>query len=263
MDTPGPQTPGEPHPRAAHSRATIAGRWGTAPKGLHYATDRFRTQRRRGRDPRLVLGLLERCAPGARFARALDAPCGTGRLTLPLAALAERLVALDVSAAMLCAPGATFGPQCGPQPGSQSGRMSGRMSGPVVAPVQRCQGSVFALPFADGAFDLTVACRLLHHFAAEADRRAALAELARVTRGLVVVSYWDRASWHAWRRRAPGPLRRRDTDHRVAIAAATLDAELAAVGLAPLVRAYSARFVSPQTFVLARKTAPPRGEVRA
>lgn len=177
--------------------------------------------------------LLQRVAPGVRFERALDAPCGTGRLSESLAACAAAVVALDVSAAMLGAPGATFGG------------------------ARRCQGSIFGLPFADGTFDLAVACRLLHHFASETERRAALAELARVTRaeGLVVVSYWDRASWHAWRRRAPGPLRRRGTDHRVAIAARTLDTELAAAGLEPLARAYSARFLSPQTFVVARRGA--------
>jgi len=167
----------------------------------------------------------------ARFARVLDAPCGTGRLTAALEPLTARLVSLDVSRAMLTAAPESFGAAA------------------------RIEASVFALPFATGAFDVAVACRLLHHFPAEVDRRAALGELARVARRYVVVSYWDAASWHAWRRRAPGWLRRRGHDTRVAIASRALDADLAHAGLTRIARVHSLRFVSPQTFVLAARAA--------
>lgn len=209
----------------------MARRWGQTFNGKHYATERFAHARHRGRDGRLVARLLARArATSAPFERVLDAPCGTGRLTEVLGPSCRRLVALDVSRAMLTA-----------APGGFGG-------------ATRIEGSVFALPFADGAFDAVVACRLLHHFGSAGDRRAALRELARVARRFVVVSYWDAASWHAWRRRAPGPLRRRGHDPRTAVPARALDADLASVGLAPLSRAHSLRFVSPQTFVLSART---------
>jgi SAM-dependent methyltransferase len=208
---------------------------------LHYADALFANDRRRARDGRLVARLLAsrdagRGTAGARpagprFARLLDAPCGTGRLAGALAPLTERLFGLDVSRAMLSASPEAFGAAA------------------------RAQGSVFALPFVSGAFDVAVACRLLHHFASAEDRRAALVELARVARRFVVVSYWDAASWQAWRRRAPGPLRRKGHDTRIAIPARELDADLGRAGLTRVARAHSLRFVSPQTFVLAEHAA--------
>lgn len=170
-------------------------------------------------------------AGDARFERVLDAPCGTGRLTDTLAPLTWQLVSVDVSRAMLTAAVEAFGGAA------------------------RVEASVFALPFGAGTFDVAVACRLLHHFPAAVDRRAVLAELARVARRFVVVSYWDATSWHAWRRRAPGPFRRRGHDTRVAITARELDADLADAGLTRIARAHSLRFVSPQTFVLAARGA--------
>jgi SAM-dependent methyltransferase len=183
-----------------------------------------------GHEPRLS------GATGARFGRLLDAPCGTGRLSGALAPMTQQLVCVDVSRAMLSAAPEAFGGAA------------------------RVEASVFGLPFAADTFDVAVACRLLHHFPAAADRRAALGELARVARRFVVVSYWDAASWHAWRRRAPGPFRRRGHDTRVAIAARELDADLAAAGLTRIARAHSLRFVSPQTFVLAARAAERAGE---
>ena len=62
-------------------------------------------------------------------------------------------------------------------------------------------GSVMALPFIDGAFDCVVSMRLLHHFGDPADRRQALAELARVSRNHLIVSLWTDGNYKAWRRR--------------------------------------------------------------
>lgn len=62
------------------------------------------------------------------------------------------------------------------------------------------EGDLLALPFADRSFDVVVCCRLLHHL----DDRAlelVLGELSRVTRRLLIVSYWSGSSWPGWRRR--------------------------------------------------------------
>lgn len=53
------------------------------------------------------------------------------------------------------------------------------------------QGDAFALPFRDGAFDVALCIRFLHHFD-EADRRRALKELRRVARAAVVTYFGDR-----------------------------------------------------------------------
>jgi SAM-dependent methyltransferase len=211
-------------------RRKVAGRWQDEAVGRRYAATRFHSARRAGRDARLVTDLLLRVG-GLRGDEAegpaawvLDAPCGTGRLAPTLAARTPHLVGLDTSRAMLDA---------WPE---------------VPAHTHRVAGSAFALPFRAGAFDGAVACRFLHHLAAAEDRRAALAELARVTRRWVIVSFWDARSWTAWRRTAGG---REPRDARVAVSAATLAADLAAAGLEPVARAHSLRFVSAQTFVLA------------
>ncbi len=211
-----------------NSRHLVAGRWRAEATGLHYASARFRG-RRRDRDARLVAALCAAAGyPLTRPAtRVLDAPAGTGRLCGALGRHARRVVALDVSRAMLVA------------------------GGPAPEHVLRVEASAFEPPFQSGAFEVAVSCRLLHHLADPADRRAVLRELARVASGHVIVSYWDAASWHAVRRRAGRALGRPPRDARVAVSARTFDLDLAAAGLAPRARRHSARFLSAQTFVLA------------
>lgn len=219
-------------PGVGSDEHAVATRWQAPTRGQHYAspqaTGRFSSARRRARDGGLVARLLERAArSGAPLGLVLDAPCGTGRLTTTLAQVARRIVAVDVSRAMLQADPGAFG----------------------AAP--RIEASAFALPFRAAAFDVAVACRILHHFREADDRRAILRELARVSARFVVASYWDAASWHAWRRRAPGGLRRASSDGRVAVSAKALDEDLAAAGLVRAARVHSLRFVSAQTFILA------------
>ncbi|MEZ6018082.1 MAG: class I SAM-dependent methyltransferase [Planctomycetota bacterium] len=218
---------------------------------MHYAQGRFANDRRRRRDARLVARLMTRAGLDAVPAQlVLDAPCGTGRLSGALRRFGARVVALDVSWAMLTADRAAFG-------ASEGHARPQTALAAVTREVARVQASGFALPFRDRAFDAVVACRLLHHFASTEDRRALLGEFARVSSRWVIASYWDAASWHAWRRRAPGPLRRKGHDPRVAISPRDLAADLAHAGLVPIARAHSLRFVSPQAFLLAEVSPPP------
>jgi SAM-dependent methyltransferase len=62
------------------------------------------------------------------------------------------------------------------------------------------EGDVLALPFPDGGFDGVICHRLLHHYAEPAIRVAALRELARVSRGVVIASFFNRFSLSAARR---------------------------------------------------------------
>jgi ubiquinone/menaquinone biosynthesis C-methylase UbiE len=103
-----------------------------------------------------ILGLL----PERSFGRALDAGCGTGVCSLALAERAHSVVALDLSGGALCT----------------ARNLARRLDRPKIAAIQ---GSLLALPFADGSFDLALSWGVVHH---TVDPRRALDELARVLR---------------------------------------------------------------------------------
>jgi SAM-dependent methyltransferase len=108
---------------------------------------------------RRALSAVER---RSRDARVLDVACGTGRLAGFFAAEAGRYTGLDVSRAMLA---------------------EAQRARPALTWVQ---GDATRLPFADRSFDLVVTTRFLRHLDAPA-RTAVLRELARVSRGIVIV----------------------------------------------------------------------------
>jgi SAM-dependent methyltransferase len=131
----------------------------------------FLGRRKHARDEGLVLELL-----GDAAGPILDLASGTGRFLPDLARAGRRVVACDLSAAMLRA-GMSRAPE---DPMSPVG------PGSAVGPIERIQASADALPFADGAFGAALAMRFLFHVEDEGLRLSMLAELARVTRGPVV-----------------------------------------------------------------------------
>jgi len=141
----------------------------------------------------------------------LDAPCGTGRF-LPVAASLGRVVGLDASAEMV-AEARTGGP------GSAIGDRD-------VAFVLACYPH---LPFESNAFGAIVCSRFLHHLASERDLLAALAELARVTRGPVVASLFLTGNAQAVARRLKD--RARGTARRFVLPFARLRRLAGAAGL--------------------------------
>ncbi|QDU66150.1 class I SAM-dependent methyltransferase [Engelhardtia mirabilis] len=211
-------------PRQTH--ATVGDRWTAPGAGEHYAGGRWRSSRAAGRDPRLVRRALLRHARGLRLERVLDVPCGAGRLRPVLEGTGASTVGVDVSPEMLAAAPAGL----------------------------RIQASAWALPFADRSFDAVVCCRLLHHVASDDERAGLLGELVRVSRGLVLVSFWDSSSWHAWRRRA-GLRRATHPDTRVALERRTLERLIEGAGARVLGFEHSLRFVSQQAFAIARREA--------
>lgn len=182
------------------------------------------------RDPAIVERILARqgARPGLR--PVLDAPCGTGRLRGVFERRSMRYVGVDVSMPML-----------------REAR-SGEGAGLVMAVVDR-------LPFRDDSFDVVLCCRLLHHLEEAEEAEAVVRELVRVAHRLVIVSFWDRASLHAWRarvglRRAEAPRGRRSLSKRaVKRLFESAGAEIVAFH-------HSFRFVSQQTFAVALKRAP-------
>lgn len=206
-------------------RPDVGAKWRASDAGERYALERWSSARRRERDPRLVAELLERhLAPGP--ALVLDAPCGTGRLT-PVLAGRGRYVGLDVSPSMLAQARAT-------------------QAGPSVW----LAGDVRRMPFADSTFDVVVCCRLLHHLEPVDALAETLRELVRVSRGLVLASFWDATSLPAWRRARFGGKPR---ETRRPIRRRALASLLAAAGADVLGWRHSLRFFTRQAFVAARK----------
>jgi len=206
--------------------AHVRDKWRGADAGANYAGARWSSQAKRGRDPRRVDALLARHLGAPRAALVLDAPCGTGRLHAALARHG-RYVGLDVSPAMLA-----------------TARAHDARGAALVL------GDVEHLPFRSASFDAVVCCRLLHHLAEREELARVLAELVRVSRALVVASFWDAGSLPAWRRRLlPGARPARRHAH----ARAELGAALERAGADVLAFEHGLRFLTRQTFVVARK----------
>jgi SAM-dependent methyltransferase len=213
--------------------SAVEDKWAGEQAGEAYAQRRFRSARAAQRDPRLVRGLLARHGLPAG-ARVLDAPCGSGRLSAALreSAQALALVRLDAQRPML---------------------LSAMEHG---GPASSVQGSLAALPFAARSFDAVVCCRLLHHLRARADLERVVGELVRVSRELIVASFWDAASLPALRVRL-GFKRDEGPGGRGHISRPDIGALFERAG-APVVEFRGVlRFVTQQTFLVARRSAAP------
>lgn len=147
---------------------------------------------------------------------------------------------------------------------SGAGRMSDELPGPVVQvdrdPAMlvaagpgraRACASVHALPFADDSFAGVLCHRLLQHIPQSGERAVVLRELARVCRGPIVLSFFDRCSLQHLRR----TVRRwfgKNRSGRSAIGRGEFLRELRAAGLEPIAVRALRRFLGEQTLVACR-----------
>lgn len=209
---------------------SVHDKWAVPGAGAHYALRRFRDPRARLRDPMLVDRILARYGVRPSLRPVLDAPCGTGRMRAVIERRGLRYVGLDASAEML-GEAATSGADA------------------------LVRARIELLPFESNAFEAVICCRLLHHLDEREELEPAVAELVRVSHRLVIASFWDAASLHAWRarvglRRSEGPRGRRAVSkQRLARAFDEAGASVASFH-------HSFRFVSQQAFVVAVKRAP-------
>ena len=90
-----------------------------------------------------------------------------------------------------------------------------------------------ALPLDDDAVDVILSARLLHHFPERSDRLKILREFARVARVGVVISFFDAASYRAWKRRRKSEKKGRPSG-RHALERSECDAEAREAGLKPV-----------------------------
>ena len=206
-------------------------KWTGEGSGAHYEGARFSSERARERDIRCVHALIDEVLGEQPVARILDVPCGSGRLTRELSARAALYVGADISPSML---GAARAPADDAGPRTTLALADG-----------------LALPFASQSFDVVVACRWLHHLHDEETLGRAIAELVRISRGLVIASFWDERSLPGWRRslglkRAEGPA------GRSAKSRAQIVKHFDRAGADPVSWRATLRFFSQQTFVAAR-----------
>ena len=121
------------------------------------------------RERRLLNDLLDMAG---KVDRALDVPCGAGRLSPLMAERARDLFEVDFSREML-----------------KLCRRNAVAYRAIVA-----AASVFQLPFPDASFDLVLSIRLSHHIPLHEARLDHLRELFRVSRRFVLVTFFGEES---------------------------------------------------------------------
>lgn len=220
----------DPTRPADELRAKVRARWQSEDAGARYAIRRFRDPRAALRDPMLVERILDLHGVRPSLKPVLDVPCGTGRLRGVLERRGMRYVGADVSSTMLAEAASDVDAAL------------------VLADAER-------LPFAEDSFDVVVCCRLLHHLQDEDVLESVVRELVRVSSRMVIASFWDSGSWHAWRRRV-GLRRGEGPSGRRAVSKRVLRRVFDESGAGIVDFHHSFRFVSQQTFAVAIKRAP-------
>lgn len=133
------------------------------------------------RETALIRRYLRRAGPSSVL---LELPCGGGRLTPALADFTDFIVAADIA------------------PGQIE---YGRRHSKIAVPRVWITASAFHIPLRDSSVDGAVCVRLLHHLPTESERERLFAELMRVSRRFVILTYFDRHSlkYLTWRLRHP------------------------------------------------------------
>jgi ubiquinone/menaquinone biosynthesis C-methylase UbiE len=168
----------------------------------------------------------------------LDLPCGTGRLTRLLVEQGFRVTAADVSEAMLANARVNIAARRPPM-------------GETWPHVDFELRDVMQTGYAEGQFDAIVCNRLFHHFTESGTRRRALRELRRISRGPVIISFFNSFALDAVYRRLRDRVRGRTRQDRIPIPYTTFHAELLAAGFR-IQRKIAVRWgISPHWYVVA------------
>jgi 2-polyprenyl-3-methyl-5-hydroxy-6-metoxy-1,4-benzoquinol methylase len=150
------------------------------------------------RDRREVRSIRRALARVPRGSHVLDLPCGAGRLLDILASCGYRVTCVDSSEHMARMSRNQWQAICS----------RGQVDAPQPDFAVR---DVMQTGYPDGHFDAVVCNRLFHHFRESETRIRALTELRRISRGPVVVSFFNAFALgavplyvkHAWRRTMP------------------------------------------------------------
>ena len=183
----------------------------------------------RWREERTIVKALHGVPRGGTI---LDAACGTGRITALLQQEGFRATGCDVSSAMMAV-------------------ARRRLTSLGYDDVSLVQSGVECLPYPDQSFDVVTCIGLLMHLDADVRGRA-LRELARVSRGPLIIQYGcvDACQRLIARVRGlpPGKVRR-------PVPESEMESDLSSAGLVTRTRSWVLRGVSSSVIVLATRKA--------
>ena len=199
----------------------------------------YRSTHRDRRERHCISRALEGLPSGSSV---LDLPCGSGRLLELLTHRGFQVTAADTSVAML------------EHAQELHKRNTSTLSaaGPTV--IFR-NADVMQTQFADDEFDAVVCNRLFHHFTEAITRRQALAELRRICRGIIVLSFFNSFAMDALTFRLKHWARRTTPIDRIPIALSTFTADIHTAGLR-IERKLATRWgISPMWYVVLSRAA--------
>lgn len=189
------------------------------------------------REKNSIIKALAHIRPGSRV---LDLPCGTGRVAIVLLEKGYEVTCGDSSEAML-----RFAKY-----NIENFREGGQARENEVD-FQLCD--IMSTPFEDNTFDGIICNRLFHHFTESPTRRSALAELARISRGPIIISFFNSFALDAKYTRFANFIRRRKATDRIPIPMETFTSEIAGAGLR-VIDAIPVRYaISAHWYVVAEK----------
>lgn len=218
-------------------RSEVGGRWQSASVASGYEAERFQS----------FLGKVFHWSQCRALRRSIcmihqdsvvvDVPCGTGRMLPILAAAGLRLLACDVSPAML----------------AQALERNRGAKG-----IEYLLGDATSLPLESASVDGIVSVRFVMHLTSD-ERGTLLREFARVTRRWVIVEYSRDSVWHRWRGRFRGlilQLLKRPRLYPASASADQIRCEAVGAGLTIRKWAWTLRGLSQSVFVVMEKAGP-------
>ncbi len=143
----------------------------------------------------------------------LDAPCGVGRATIWMAQQGFQVTGIDLGEAALA--------------------LAARLLEDEGLQASLASHDIFALPYADKAFDATLCFRLLHHFESPELRTRLIREVCRVSGKYVLMSRISPLSVTSLRRRVRLLLTGKPIK-QYPVSASEMHAEFAAAGFVPV-----------------------------
>jgi len=221
-------------------------RFNSAEAALKYPA-RYGSTFRGRRERRCILKALRRLAPESSI---LDLPCGTGRLTPLLVGAGLRVTGADSSPSMVSL-------------AEEHWRQIGSRFREENRNVQFDVHDVMNTGYEEGQFDAVICNRLFHHFSEAETRVKALKELNRISRGPVIVSFFNSFALDALKFRFKHALRGTVPNDRVPIPLRMFAEDLRQAGL-DVVSTYAVlRGISPLCYVVAEPSKESIGSLRS
>lgn len=195
-----------------------------------YPSEYRENNKRDQREKNAILRCLEKIPADAHV---LDFPCGTGRLTKLLQEKFVMISGADGAASMVKLASANTG-----------------NGSPRTVAVQFYESDVFDSGFTDGQFDSVVCNRLFHHFTEATDRVKALSELRRISKGSIVISFFNSFSTSMAFRKIGKYVRGRRFEDRVGVSMNQFMQEVESCGLKVTYATASRWGISPLWYII-------------